>query len=87
MDPSSIFIPKSSMDFRGLSGTETLVLIAAFSLLFVGKRRVEELTETLREAFSNFRGGGPTPPSHPLPSNDSALLTRRRSSRRNLNSQ
>ncbi len=30
------------------------------------------------EALRNWRGGGPRPPSHPLPSNDELILTRRR---------
>jgi Sec-independent protein translocase protein TatA len=60
----------------GLSGTEMLVLIGAGTLFFGGKR-LPELAKALREAFSNFRGGGPTMPSHPLPADDSALLTRR----------
>jgi hypothetical protein len=33
--------------------------------------------KVIAEALSNFRGG-PRPPTHPLPSNDSALLGRRK---------
>lgn len=30
------------------------------------------------EAIRNFRGGGPRPPSHPLPADDGFVLRRRR---------
>ncbi len=58
----------------GLSGTEMFVLVGAGLLLFHGK----QVAEAVQEAISNFRGGGPKPPTHPLPANDSTLLTRRR---------
>jgi hypothetical protein len=48
--------------------------VFALSLLaLVSQRRV---AERLREALENFRGGPPTTPMHPSPSNDGGLLTR-----------
>jgi hypothetical protein len=52
-----------------------IVLVGGGTLLIWGKT----LFRLLRNQISNFRGGGPGTPSHPLPSGDSSLLTRRRS--------
>jgi hypothetical protein len=32
----------------------------------------------IAEALARFRGGGPRPPTHPLPGNDAVLVLRRR---------
>ena len=32
----------------------------------------------IAEALRNFRGGGPRPPTHPLPGNDGFILRRKR---------
>jgi hypothetical protein len=51
-----------------------LILVAIFvALLFQGK-----VLEALLEAINNFRGGPPTP-RHPLPSDDAAIVRRKRS--------
>jgi hypothetical protein len=36
------------------------------------------MLDALVEAIDKFRGGGPPTPMHPLPSNDGALLRRKR---------
>ena len=36
------------------------------------------MLDALIEAINRFRGGGPPSPMHPLPSNDGALLRRKR---------
>lgn len=45
---------------------ELLVILFVAAVLFGGKK------------FSNFRGGGPGHPSHPIPGDDSGLLNRKR---------
>lgn len=66
-----------------MSGTEMLVLMGALTIVFVLRsQRLGEICDAIREAMSNFRGGGPGSPSHPLPSADSALLNRRGKPRR-----
>jgi hypothetical protein len=52
---------------------ELVNLVAAGVVAVLIFSRAKEIVE----ALSNFRGG-PRPPTHPLPSNDSALLGRRR---------
>ncbi len=49
--------------------------IAGTGLLFLYSR---QLGEVLGEALRNFRGGGPRPPSHPLPGNDGFIVRRKR---------
>jgi hypothetical protein len=61
----------------GLSGTELLVVLGGLILLLAGKN-VREFAVHLAEAINNLRGGGPAAPSHPLPADDNAILTRRR---------
>jgi hypothetical protein len=51
------------------------VVVFALSLLAVLTMR--GFADRIREALENFRGGPPTTPMHPSPSNDALLLTRR----------
>jgi hypothetical protein len=53
-----------------------LELLTAIGILVVVAIGVA-VRNSLSEAISNFRGGGPRPPSHPLPADDSRLLNRR----------
>jgi hypothetical protein len=46
-----------------------LVLVVAFLVIFGGK---------YAQAFRDQFRGGPRPPSHPLPADDSRILNRRR---------
>jgi len=45
--------------------------IAGTGLLFLYSRQIGE-------ALRNFRGGGPRPPSHPLPGDDGFIVRRKR---------
>jgi hypothetical protein len=49
--------------------------IVGTGLLFLYSRQIGEL---LGEALRNFRGGGPRPPSHPLPGDDGLIVRRKR---------
>jgi hypothetical protein len=50
---------------------ELLVILAVIALMFTGNVR------RIAEVISRFRGGGPGSPSHPLPADDSRILTRK----------
>jgi TatA/E family protein of Tat protein translocase len=63
--------------FRDM-GTPELLLVFILALILFGPKRLPDLARELGEALRNFRGGGPPSPMHPVPSNDSALLCRRR---------
>jgi hypothetical protein len=45
--------------------------VAGTGLLFLYARQIGE-------ALRNFRGGGPRPPSHPLPADDGVVVLRKR---------
>jgi hypothetical protein len=61
---------KSAMDvLRDLSPMELVGILIIVVLIFKGKAG---------PVMSDIFRGGPTPPSHPLPGDDSRLLTRRR---------
>jgi hypothetical protein len=49
--------------------------------VLAGSAAVIRYSGQIREAIQNLRGAGPRPPSHPLPSNDSFILNRRRTRR------
>jgi hypothetical protein len=51
-----------------------LVLVGAGLVCLYRREVAEALTEGLR----NFRGGGPRPPSHPLPGDDGFVVRRKR---------
>jgi hypothetical protein len=51
-----------------------LMAVGAF-VAYVSRR---QLVDGLNEAFDRFRGGGPRPPTHPLPANDRFLTLRKR---------
>jgi hypothetical protein len=53
---------------------ELMGLVVVGALLF--DRRLQE--KVARSLTTLFRGGGPGSPSHPIPSNDSAFLLRKR---------
>jgi hypothetical protein len=58
-------------------GTQELLLVLAVAgLLFIGAN-FRELYARVYDAISNLRGG-PGSPNHPLPADDSRVLTRRR---------
>jgi len=50
--------------------SEILVLVGTILLLF----RAEQISTALKDLFR----GGPRPPSHPIPADDSRILNRRR---------
>jgi hypothetical protein len=56
-------------------GVPEFIVVAIF-LVLIGCHKI------LSEALQNFKdalGGGPRPPTHPLPGDDSVILNRRRS--------
>lgn len=57
-------------------GPAQLLLILIAAVLVFGPKSLSELGRGLAEGINNFRGG-PPPPTHPLPGDDSALLCRR----------
>jgi hypothetical protein len=59
-------------------GRPEVVLLIALMTLLVGVRHIALLGEAIQE-FVNQLGGGPRPPTHPMPGNDSKLLNRPRS--------
>jgi Sec-independent protein translocase protein TatA len=55
---------------------ELVVIFTVAMLLFWGKN-IPDIAMKLEEALNNLRGG-PGSPTHPIPANDSKLLTRKR---------
>jgi mttA/Hcf106 family len=51
-----------------------LLFILTLALVLFGGKKFAELAEALARDFR----GGPRPPSHPLPADDSRILNRRR---------
>lgn len=62
---------------KSLGSAELFVVLTVITLL-VGGKKLGDVAQGLTEAIRNFKGGGPGSPSHPIPANDSALLTRKR---------
>ncbi len=60
------------------TGLPDLVLLLLVLVLLAGGKRLTDVAQGLAEAIDKFRGGGGGTPSHPIPSNDSALLLRKR---------
>jgi Sec-independent protein translocase protein TatA len=63
-------------------GIPEVIVLSALVMLIIGGHKIEKLGHGLAEGIQNFKdalGGGPQPPTHPLPGNDSAILNRRRS--------
>jgi Sec-independent protein translocase protein TatA len=58
---------------------ELLVCFVVLALLAWSKG-LANVAQEFGEAIRNFKGGGPGSPSHPIPANDSAFLTRKRRS-------
>jgi Sec-independent protein translocase protein TatA len=59
-----------------------VIVLAALVMLLIGGHKLHALGQGLGEGIQTFKdalGGGPQPPTHPLPGNDSKILTRRRS--------
>jgi hypothetical protein len=54
---------------------QTLTMIFLTVLVFV---RRKSIAEKLGPAIQDMLRGGPRPPSHPLPADDSVILNRRR---------
>jgi hypothetical protein len=54
----------------------TLALaVAGITLMSLYRRQVAEAIE---EALNHFRGGGPRPPTHPLPADDGLIVRRKK---------
>ena len=53
-------------------------MLVVAALLVLNPKYLRDLAGVLAEGISNFKGGGPGSPSHPIPGNDSFILTRRR---------
>lgn len=51
---------------------ELFAILAVMALMFSGN------TRKIAEVISQFRGGGPGSPTHPISSGDSGILTRKR---------
>ena len=64
--------------------TELLVMFVVAIVLFGGR---EKFVKTVQEALSDFRGGGPGSPSHPIPADDSKILNRHRQPEHSENDQ
>jgi Sec-independent protein translocase protein TatA len=63
-------------------GNAEIVALLSLILLLFGWRNLDTLGPGLVHAIEeikNHLGGGPQPPSHPLPGNDSVVVNRRRS--------
>jgi len=64
-------------------GIQEVSILSAAALLFYAlvshRVSVHELAAQLADGIDRFRGGGPGSPSHPIPGDDSRLLTRKRS--------
>jgi len=63
-------------------GSPEIVALLSVTLLLFGWRRWGTLGPGLANAleeFMNHMGGGPRPPTHPLPGNDSVIVNRPRS--------
>jgi sec-independent protein translocase protein TatA len=63
-------------------GIPEVIVLAALVMLLIGGRKISELGHGLGEGIQNFKdaiGGGPRPPTHPLPGNDSVIVNRPRS--------
>ena len=60
--------------FDGIS-FQLIVMFVFALLLFVGRNG---LRDKLGPAIRDLLGGGPRPPSHPIPANDSIILNRPR---------
>jgi len=56
-----------------------LILTVGLALCFA-KNISANISAVVEEFDRNFRGGGPRPPSHPLPADDSKILNGRRRS-------
>ena len=70
--------------YNGRMGIPVVIVLAALVTLLIGSHKIRTLGQGLGEGIQNFKdaiGGGPQPPTHPLPGNDSIILTRRRSRR------
>lgn len=71
--------------FRAYNGhmgsAEAILLLIALIVIVMLSFRRGKLGPLIRaiEEFKNQFGGGPRPPSHPLPGNDSKMLNRPRS--------
>ena len=60
------------MEHLGLGFPEVIALVGV--LLYIGRKRLAESSSVLADIFR----GGPRPPTHPIPGDDSRFLTRRR---------
>jgi hypothetical protein len=72
------FKASPSRAYNRRMGRPEVVLLIALVMLLIGVRHIAALGEALQE-FVNQLGGGPQPPTHPLPGNDSKILNRTRS--------
>ena len=68
---------------RPIGIIEFLVLFGVAVLLF----GLKGMAARVSEALSNFRGGGPGSPSHPIPADDSKILNRHRQPEHSENDQ
>jgi hypothetical protein len=59
-----VFEPKLLIDLA--------IMIALTGAVYFYRRQIADWL------IGNFRGGGPRPPSHPIPGNDGPILTQRR---------
>jgi len=57
-------------------GTPELMVLLLLAIILFGPKSFRQVTQELTDALSNFRGG-PGSPSHPVPANDSRLLSRK----------
>jgi len=55
---------------------QLLIAFALVATLIFGTGSVKALAEAIEDFTNHFRGG-PPPPTHPIPSNDSSKLTYR----------
>lgn len=56
---------------------ELLVFLVA-AVLLAGGKKVGDIAQGFADAINTIKGGGPGSPSHPIPADDSRLLTRKR---------
>jgi hypothetical protein len=65
--------------YDGVGFLQLIVMFAFALLLFVGRNG---LRDKLGPAINDLLGGGPRPPFHPIPADDSRILTRPREGER-----
>jgi hypothetical protein len=79
---SDVELWRSLGAYNSRMGVPEFIVVAALVMLLIGGHQIGKLGQGLSEGIQNFKdalGGGPRPPTHPLPGDDSVIVNRRRS--------